>query len=107
MQMDSLQHCMNMREVRLRLNTLPKDLEETYAQILAGNPRGNELLQMLHWLAFSARALHVEELAEIPSVDFNGEDGPCYDPELRYSNSRIALTVCSGLITEMDGKYIV
>ncbi|KZP14309.1 ankyrin [Athelia psychrophila] len=103
MQMDSLEGCMNTREIKEKLETLPKDLEETYEKILTRSPRRNELLRMLHWLAFSARELRLEEIAEVPSVDFDAADGPCYDPGLKYVNPSIALTVCSGLVTEMDG----
>lgn len=103
MQIESLERCMNAREVKEKLKTLPKDLEDTYEKILTSSPRAKELLHMLHWLAFSARELRLEEIAEVPSVDFDAADGPCYDPDLKYSNPSIALTVCSGLVTETDG----
>lgn len=105
MQIDSLQDCLNARAVREKLKTLPKGLEETYEQILVGSPHRRDLLRMLHWLAFSARALRLEEIAEVVSVDFDEVDFQCYDPDLKYSNSHIALTVCSGLVTETDGDY--
>ncbi|KZP08569.1 hypothetical protein FIBSPDRAFT_660462, partial [Athelia psychrophila] len=106
MQIDSLQTCMNTKEVKEKLKALPKDLEETYERILTSSTRRHDLLHMLHWLAFSARALRLEEIAEVPSVDFDAEDGPCYDPDLKYSMPSIALTVCSGLVTVSDGKHI-
>lgn len=105
MQMDSLQTCMNAREVKVKLKTLPKDLEETYEKILMRSPRHKELLHMLHRLAFSARELRLEEITEVPSVDFDAAGGPCFDTDLKYSNPSIALTVCSGLVTETNGLY--
>lgn len=106
MQIDNLQTCMNAREVKEKLKALPKGLEETYEQILTSSARRRDLLRMLHWLAFSYCALRLEEIAEVPSVDFDAADGPCYDPDLKYSHPSIALTVCSGLVTVTDGKFI-
>ena len=83
---------------------MPKGLEESYERILARSRR-RDLLQMLHWLAFSTRALKLEELAETVSVDMT-RDRPAYDPDLKYGNAKIALTVCSGLVTESEGKYL-
>lgn len=87
------------------LDTVPKDPEETYEQILVRSPRRRDLLQMLNWLAFSLRALRVEELAEVISIDFDSTNGSRYDPDLKYSDPRSCLTVCSGLVSETDGKY--
>lgn len=95
MKMDSLQHCLNAKAVKEKLKALPKDLEETCEQTLASSPHRQDLPHMLHWPAFSARALRLEEVAEVPSVDFDAADFPCYDPDLKYSNPRIALIVCS------------
>lgn len=102
--MDSLQHCLNARDVKEKLKALPTDLEKTYERILKSSPHRRDLFHMLHWLAFSARALRLEELAEVVSVDLDAEDGPYYDPDLKYEDARIALDVCSGLVTEMDGN---
>lgn len=105
MQIDSLKTCMNAKEVKEKLKALPKGLEETYEQILISSARRRNLLQILHWLAFSARALRLEEIAEVASVDFDA-DGPCYDPDLKYAHPSMALTVCSGLVTVTNGKFI-
>lgn len=59
---------------------------------------------MLCWLAFSARALSLEEFAEAVAVDVEAEGHPTYDAELKYEDAPVALTVCAGLITDMDGK---
>lgn len=106
MQIDSLKACKNAKEVKEKLKALPKDLEETYKQILTSSPHGPDLLHMLHWLAFSACALRLEELAEVASVDFNAAGDLCHDPELRYEHPSFALTVCSGLVTVTDGKFL-
>ncbi|KAF7980620.1 hypothetical protein HWV62_37408 [Athelia sp. TMB] len=103
LQIDELQRCLNAREVKKQLKTLPRTLEDTYERILTLNQRQSELLQMLHWLAFSVRDLRLDELADVVSVDFDSEDGPAYDADLRYGDSTIALAVCSGLVTESNG----
>lgn len=103
LQMDSLKYCLNAKDVKEKLKALPRDLEETYERILASSPYPRDLLHMLHWLAFSAHALRIEELAEVVLVDLESDD-PCYDPDLKYEDVRVALDVCSGLVTETDGK---
>lgn len=72
MQIESLRHCLTARAAKDKLKTLPKDLEEAYEQLLANSHHPQELLQMLHWLALSARALYLEELAEVTTIDFTG-----------------------------------
>lgn len=107
LQIDDLRYCFNFREVKAQLDVLPKDLEETYERILTRSPRRHDLLQLLHWLAFSARALKIEEFSEIVSIDLEAEDWPKYDPELKYENSATALTVCAGLVTETNGTLVL
>lgn len=104
LQIDDLQHCYNAQEVKEQLRALPKNLEETYERILVRSRRRRDLLQMLHWLAFSTRALRLEEISDVVSIDFDTEDGPAYNPDLKYGDPRNVLTVCSGLVTEMNGE---
>ncbi|KZP03687.1 hypothetical protein FIBSPDRAFT_968780 [Athelia psychrophila] len=103
LQIADLQKCLTLREVRKQLEALPKDLEETYERILVKSDHHSELLQMLYWLVFSTRALRLEELAEVVSVDLDADDGPSYDPDLKFGDPRSALTVCSGLVTQTEG----
>lgn len=102
--MDSLQSCLTVREVKEQLLRLPKDLEATYERILTASPRPHDVLRLLQCLSFSARELRIEEFAEFKSVDLDAVGGPCYDPDLKYENSVVALSVCSGLVTESDGE---
>lgn len=95
---------MNLREVKEQLEALPTGLEETYERILVRSRRRRDLLQMLHWLAFSVRTLTVAELAGVVSVDLEAEGGPSYAADLRFGNPQTALAVCSGLVTEVEGK---
>lgn len=102
--MDSLKSCLKVKQVKEQLNALPQGLENTYQQILVRSESPQDLYQMLHWLAFSARALRIYEIAEVVSVDLYAKGGPSYDPDSKYGNPRIAWYVCSGLVTETDGK---
>ncbi|KAF7984303.1 hypothetical protein HWV62_15275 [Athelia sp. TMB] len=104
LQLCGLKRCLNAREVKKQLQTLPKTLEKTYERILAESDRPQDLLQMLHWLAFSVRALRLEELADVVSVDQGAVDGPAYDPDLRFGDPTIALAVCAGLVTLSNGN---
>lgn len=104
LQLDELARCYNLREVNAQLDALPKDLEEAYERILTKSTRRQELLQLLCWLAFSARALSLQEFAEVVSVDLEADGRPTYESELKYEDASVTLTVCAGLITETDGK---
>ena len=102
--MDDLQHCLNLREVKRQLEALPKDLEAAYERILSRCSRPRDLLQMLHWLAFSTRALTLEEIAEVVSVDLDAVHGPSYDSDLKYGDPTIAVAICSGLVTSTQAR---
>lgn len=102
--MYSLKNCLKAKQVKEQLKALPRGLDNTYERILAKSEYRQDLYQMLHWLSFSARPLRLDEIAEVVSVDLDTDEGPCYDPESKYGDPRIALQVCSGLVTETDGK---
>jgi hypothetical protein len=88
-----------------QLASLPKDLLETYDRIILciEAERIEDAKRFLQWIAFSARPMSLEEIAEAVVVGFVSEDGPVYDPERRYKNSRNVLDVCSSLVSESDG----
>lgn len=60
----------------------------------------------MQWLAYSARPLRVEEVAEVVAIDF---DHLRFDAENRLPDPRDVLTICSSLVTiaastaEIDG----
>jgi hypothetical protein len=80
-----------------QLASLPKDLLETYDRIILciDEECVDDAKRFLQWIAFSARPLSLEEIAEVVAVDFASEGGPVYDPERRYGNPRNILNVCS------------
>lgn len=104
LQIADLKQCLTLGEVKEQLDTLPKDLEETYERILCRSRRPRDLLQMLHWLAFSGRALTLAEIAEAVAVNHEADGGPRYDPNRRFSDPESALAVCSGLVVETEGN---
>jgi Ankyrin repeats (3 copies)/Ankyrin repeats (many copies) len=79
------------------LKRLPKTLYETYDRILANIPREHykEVYATLQWLAFSARPMSLQEVAEAvviePGVFTLGPDDRLYQPEE-------ILRICSSLV---------
>lgn len=91
-------HPMKARNIKQALQSLPKDLDETYERILTKIPAGNsqEALSMLKWISFVARPLYIEELMDICAIQLDEE--PEFDAEDRYS-PRDIMDVLPGLIT--------
>ncbi|KAH0534080.1 hypothetical protein FGG08_007314, partial [Glutinoglossum americanum] len=85
--------------LRKALASLPKTLDDTYARILCSidEVHRENALKILRWLAYSARPLQIEEVAEVIAV--NIEDHPQFDPERRFPEPRDILTICSSLVT--------
>jgi len=88
---------------------LPKDLDDTYAQILCriDEDRSDTVITILKWLAYSARPLQIEELADIVTVKVDST--PRIDLEARFLEPRDLLTICSSLVTtnlELKGSAI-
>ncbi|KAF7977924.1 hypothetical protein HWV62_1983 [Athelia sp. TMB] len=107
LQLQQLKKCFTYKKVQEQLKKLPTSLEGSYAKILAdADPLEHlQLRNILYWLAFSARALALREIAEVVSVDFEALGSPTFDPKCRYGDPTVVLTVCSGLVTETDGEY--
>ncbi|KAI9873035.1 MAG: hypothetical protein M1830_000904 [Pleopsidium flavum] len=98
-QLDALQKCLKIDAVRKTLKTLPRTLDETYERILKSIDEDyqDEAFLALQWLAFSARPMRLEEIAE--AVSMAGKEPPVYDPENRLSDPTDVLTICSSLVT--------
>ncbi|KAI9856111.1 MAG: hypothetical protein M1813_009229 [Trichoglossum hirsutum] len=98
-QLDALRNCLNLPMLRKALTSLPKTLDDTYARILCSidEEHSENALKILQWLAYSARPLQIEEIAEVIAVDI--EDNPRFDIERRFPEPRDILTICSSLVT--------
>lgn len=86
--------------LRKALRSLPNTLDETYDRILLKVSEENHSLaiRLLRWLAFSARLLTLEEMAEILSID-DGDEIPRFDSDQRLRDPRDILDICSTLVT--------
>ncbi|KAF7978225.1 hypothetical protein HWV62_1224 [Athelia sp. TMB] len=102
LQLDAVNKCKNKKELKKQLNTLPRGLDETYAQIFERSECPDYLQQLLQWLVFSKRPLAMAELAEVLAFDFTG-DVPIYDPDMRCNTSAVIWRICNGLVTEFEG----
>ncbi len=100
-QLDSLGNCLSPAALRRALKTLPETLPDTYDRILGsiGEDYRTEAHTALQWLAFSARPLRLEEVAEAiavkPGCGLDFVEDRLFDP---YE----ILTICSSLITISD-----
>jgi ankyrin repeat protein len=81
------------------LASLPKTLNETYAQILRriDEGHGRYALKILQWLVYSARPLYIEEVAEMLAV--NIDEDPQFCSNRRFPDPRDVLAICPSLIT--------
>jgi len=106
LQIEELQDCYNEDELKGQLQGLPHDLYEVYDRIISGlNERHREdVLNILQWLSFSARPLELAEVAEVVGVVPDAERDLCFKPSRVSPNSRSVLSICSSLVTEMDGE---
>ncbi|KAK2811859.1 hypothetical protein FQN50_001897 [Emmonsiellopsis sp. PD_5] len=98
-QLDELRKCRNVKSLDQTLNSLPKTLDDTYERILLNIPENDrqDALTILKWLAFSARPVLLEEVAEALTIDFEGQH-PQYDGTRRYIDTSEILEICSAFV---------
>ena len=104
-QLESLRHCLPP-SVRLTLNELPESLDETYERILKDIKRPNRAhaRRVLQCLVVAIRPLHIAELAEVLTADFDDADGiPKMIADWRWEDQEQALLIaCSSLIVIVE-----
>ena len=85
--------------MRKKLNSLPKDLEGTYARILTEihEDYREDALTALKWLTFSGRPLMLDELVE--ALLLSPSRQPAYDPEYRLSDPYDIMQILPGLVS--------
>ena len=95
---------MSPASVRRALKSLPKTLDETYDRILGSIEEEchKAAHTVLQWLAFAARPLRLEEIAEVVALVLGGRTGFVDD---RLSDSRDILAICSSLVTISTNSY--
>src|SRR4051812_10878037 len=84
--------------LRKELASLPETLDETYDRILCSIHElySQYALQIQQWLAFSARPLRIEEIAEVTAVDTGGDSR--FEAKNRLKEPRDILIICSSLV---------
>ena len=104
LQIGELQDCHNEDELEGQLQCLPHDLDEVYDRIISGLKRHREdALAILQWLSFSARSLTLAEVAQVTCVVPDTDQGLRFKPSRVLPDPRSVLTICSSLVTEIDG----
>ena len=105
-QLDALRKCLSVSDLRKALRSLPKDLDDTYARILQdidNKGYGDQVAKILQWLAYSAHSMSLGEIAEVLTVDMEGD--PLVDFERRLEDPPDILEICSSLVS-VDQGYI-
>ncbi|KAF7965799.1 hypothetical protein HWV62_41761 [Athelia sp. TMB] len=98
--------CLNTSELKIRLKSLPKSLDEAYTKIIERSPRRADVIRFLQWIIFGRQSFTAQELAEVASINFDAGDNnlPFYDPDRRYGSPDNVLRACSGLVIEVKVK---
>ena len=106
LQIDELQGCHSQRDLEDQLEALPHDLDEVYNRIISGIDKKyrEHALKMLQWLSFSACPLDLTEVAQVVGVVPDTDQGLRFEPSRIFTNPRSVLTICSSLVTEIDGE---
>ncbi|KAF7965800.1 hypothetical protein HWV62_41763 [Athelia sp. TMB] len=96
--------CASLAEIEHRLRSLPRDLDEAYAEIIKKSPRPAELVLFLQWIIFGQQDFTAQELAEVALINFDDSGGslPFCDPSRRYGSSDTVLSTCYGLVVEVQ-----
>ncbi|KAI1085934.1 ankyrin repeat-containing domain protein [Rostrohypoxylon terebratum] len=97
-QLDELEKCINLPQVRKTLQNLPKTLDETYARILNNIPdlHREYTRRLLQFLTFSQRPLRLSEAVDAIAVDTLNK--PYFDPKNRIEIPEDIVTCCSSLV---------
>ncbi|KAG8782204.1 hypothetical protein FRC15_007339 [Serendipita sp. 397] len=100
-QLDSLKRCLKPANALRELETLPKTLEETYSRILKRVPSvyEREMKSILLLLAFSARPMTIQEVAEATAVNLENRS---FSTDERFPDAYDILELCSSLVSLVD-----
>lgn len=93
---------MKLSSLEKALGALPTTLDATYDRILTNIDEEyvDDAIRVLQWLAFSARPMTVDEVAETLSVCL--DEDPRFDPDRRLRDPLDILVICSSLVTVSD-----
>lgn len=100
LQLDSLQNCCKLSDLKKALSSLPKGLDETYEWIVCNiesRDQWTNAIVVMRWLCFSRRFLYLPEIVGILAIK-NGLDGG-FDPDERLPEPEDVMLICSSLIS--------
>ncbi|KAL2062624.1 hypothetical protein VTL71DRAFT_5696 [Oculimacula yallundae] len=100
-QLDMLNRCLSVAAVRKALTAgLPKNLDQTYDQILANIDEDHlfDVMKILQALTATREPLTLEDIVEILAVDLEATP-PQFDADSRLLDPRNVLSICSTLVT--------
>lgn len=100
-QIDVIAKCVTPRDLMKTLSSLPKSLAATYTSILAqvDELQWEYTIKILIWLAVSSQPLKIEEAVDALAIDFEAENGPSFDPDLRLQDVGDIIAISSTLVT--------
>ena len=107
-QLDTIKKCQNLRGIKRVLETLPKDLNETYERILLkilkeGEETAEVAEKILRWLVGSMRPLGLLELEEAIMIE-PGTAKLNEDLRPRGSGTAAILASCGSLVEEFKDE---
>lgn len=100
-QVEVIAKCVTPRDLRRALSSLPKSLSAAYTSIIAQIEEFHweYAMKILLWLAISSEPLRIEEAADTLTIDFEAEEGPSFDPDLRLQDVGDIIDISSTLVT--------
>ncbi|KAK5050937.1 hypothetical protein LTR84_003496 [Exophiala bonariae] len=106
-QLDVLGKCLTPMEVRKKLATLPKTLDETYERILLQIEVDGYLdmaLRLLQWLCFAKEKLTFYQLVDALATDCEGSE--CFSLEARLGDPFDLLRIGSSLVSWAEDCHL-
>ncbi|KAH7007957.1 uncharacterized protein B0I36DRAFT_378693 [Microdochium trichocladiopsis] len=101
-QLASLATCMSPRAIEIALETLPRDLDETYRRMLRSIPADIEkdAMRLLQFLVHTKRPLTLLEAVEVIATQTD-EERRGFDPKRRLFREADILRHCPSLVKEL------
>ncbi|KAH6642103.1 hypothetical protein C7974DRAFT_384834 [Boeremia exigua] len=98
LQMDALEECPNLKNVRTILKNLPDSINDAYSRIMVRvfNRFRDDAIRILRLLIYSARPLRVNEL--IDAIAVQPDESPPFETENRTRRPTEIARCCSSLI---------
>jgi hypothetical protein len=98
-QLDALEKCLDLPTLRKALDSLPSDLDETYAQIVQRIPPQYlpHAIRILQLLLFADQPLRLE--AAVDALATNPDENPRFNPDNKMPDPKEITVYCSSLVS--------